>query len=242
MEISDSPMAIGGKMSGRFWATYWTAVAGGLAGAAALAWWYAPTEATMGVVQKIFYLHLPVAINTLLACGVVFVASLGYLWRRRLWWDDLASAAGKVAVLGASLVLATGMMWGHVAWGVWWTWSPRLTFSLVLWLLYVVYLVTRASVEGAQRRALVAAVYGVLAFLDVPLVYLSAKLMPDIHPASITLAGPMQLTLAAWGVVVTAALAGLMAARFELAQRQRKREKAGDEGAEEEVKLQGVAV
>ena len=164
----------------------------------------------MGVVQKIFYLHLPVAINTFAACAVVFVASVGYLWRRQLWWDDLASAAGKVAVLGATLVLATGMIWGHVAWGAWWTWSPRLTFSLVLWLLYAVYLITRGSIESSQRRALVGAVYGVLAFLDVPLVYLSARLLPDIHPRAIELAGPMKVTLAVWLVAVTAAMAGLM--------------------------------
>ena len=86
-----------------------------------------------------------------------------------------------------SIVLLTGMIWGRGAWGLWWTWSPRLTFSLMLWLLYVVYLIIRNSIESSQRRAVISAVYGVIAFLDVPLVYLSARLMPDIHPASIEL-------------------------------------------------------
>src|SRR3954451_14946729 len=101
---------------------------------------YVPTEATMGAVQKIFYLHLPVAICTFLACLVCFVASIGYLAQRTSGWDDLASAAGRVGVQLCSVVLMTGMIWGKSAWGQWWTWSPRLTFSLVLWLLYVVYM------------------------------------------------------------------------------------------------------
>ena len=118
-------------------------------------------------------------------------------------WDDLAAAAAKVAVLLCSGVLITGMIWGRAAWGQWWTWSPRLTFSLILWLLYAVYLVLRSSIESGQRRAVVAAVYGLTAFLDVPLVWLSARLLPDIHPSSVQLAGPMKLTLLAWFVPVT---------------------------------------
>lgn len=227
-------------MNARFWKAYWALVCLAVIAAVVRVLGYTPVEATMGVVQKIFYLHLPVAISTLLACGVVFVASLGYLWRRRLWWDDLASAAGKAVVLGASLVLVTGMIWGRLAWGAWWTWSPRLTFSLVLWLLYVAYLVTRASVEGSQRRALVAAVYGVLAFVDVPLVYLSARLMPDIHPASIKLAEPMKLTLALCFVPVTAIMVGLIL-RGLAANRRRRR--AAQEGAREPgVEEMSVAV
>jgi heme exporter protein C len=100
------------------------------------------------------------------------------------------------------------MIWGHSAWGQWWTWSPRLTFSLVLWLLYVVYVMIRASIESPQRRALISAVYGTIAFLDVPLVWLSVRLMPDIHPTSIALAWPMKLTLIAWFVPVILLSAG----------------------------------
>jgi heme exporter protein C len=182
---------------------------------------YTPTESTMGPVQKIFYLHLPVAINTFAAAFIVFLASLAYLWQRSPVWDDLAAAAGKVTVLLCAIVLLTGMIWGRSAWGLWWTWSPRLTFSLVLFLLYVVYLVIRPAIESPHRRATVCAVYGVAAFLDVPLVYLSVKLMPDIHPASIALEPQMKLTVLAWFAPVTLLMAGLVAERFRLNRRHR---------------------
>ena len=178
-----------------------------------------PTETTMGPVQKIFYLHLPVAINTFIACMVTFAASIGYLWLRRQFCDDLAVAGARVAVVLCSVVLLTGMIWARSAWGVWWTWSPRLTFSLVLWLLYVVYLVIRPSVESRQRRAVVSAVYGVVAFLDVPLVYLSVRLMPDIHPDSISLDPAMKLTLAFWFLPITMLSAGMLAGAFRLQSR-----------------------
>ena len=180
---------------------------------------HTPIEKTMGMTQKIFYLHLPVAINTFLACAIAFIASVGYLWQRSAWWDDLASAAVRVAVQLCGVVLLTGMAWGKLAWGVWWTWSPRLTFSLALFFLYVVYLLVRSSVEGRERRAVIAAVYAVIAFLDVPLVWLSARLMPDIHPGSIELAPAMKLTLAAWFVPVTLLAAGLIFVRFALNRR-----------------------
>ncbi len=177
---------------------------------------YTPVEQSMGPVQKIFYIHLPVAINTFVAAFVMFIASVGYLWQRRLWWDDLAAAAGQVTVLFCSVLLLTGILWGRSAWGQWWTWSPRLTFSLVLWLLYVVYLVLRPAIESPRRRAIVSALYGSAAFLDVPLVYLSVKLIEDIHPSSIALAPEMKVTLLAWFVPVTLLMAGLITARYKL--------------------------
>lgn len=198
---------------------YWILTAAAFATAVALVFTWTPTESTMGPVQKIFYLHLPVAINTFLACLVVFIASIGYLWQRKAWWDDLATAAAKVAVLFCSVVLLTGMTWARGAWGQWWTWSPRLTFSLVLWLLYAVYLMVRASVESRQNRAVISAVYGIIAFLDVPLVYLSARLMPDIHPASVALAPQMRATLGMFFLPVTLLCAGLVAVRFSLNRR-----------------------
>jgi heme exporter protein C len=203
-----------------------------LAGAVAMAVWYAPVESTMGVVQKLFYVHLPSAINTFLACLVVFVASVGFLLKRESWWDDLGAAAAKVAVALCSVVLLTGMVWAKSAWGTWWTWSPRLTFSLLLWLLYVVYLIVRASIDSGQRRAVVAAVYGIVAFLDVPLVYLSARLLPDIHPASIGLAPEMKLTLAVWFVPVTLIAGGLIAAGYRRRRAIRERSQEASEAGE----------
>ena len=127
----------------------------------------------------------------------------------------------KIFYLLCAVVLITGMIWGKSAWGQWWTWSPRLTFSLVLFLLYVVYLMIRPSIESPQRRAVVCAVYGIVAFLDVPLVYLSVKMLPDIHPESIALAPEMKITLLAWFLPVTMFTAGLILARFRLNRRLR---------------------
>lgn len=183
---------------------------------------YTPQEASMGMIQKIFYLHLPVAICTFMACLVSFVASIGYLAQRKTWWDDLASAGARVSVQLCTVVLLTGMVWGKAAWGQWWTWSPRLTFSLVLWLLYIAYVMIRMSVESSERRALISSVYGIIAFLDVPLVWLSTKMMPDIHPTSISLAPEMKLTLLVWFVPVILLTAGLIVVRYQLNRSQRK--------------------
>ncbi len=190
---------------------------------------YTPTEPTMGPVQKMFYIHFPVAMSMFVAAFVLFVASVGYLWDRSLMWDDLAWAAGKVTVLFCSTLLLTGMIWGKSAWGQWWTWSPRLTFSLVLWVLYVVYLLIRPAIKSPTRRATISAVYGMAAFLDVPLVYVSVELLPDIHPSSIELTSPMRLTLLAWTLLVPLLMAGLLVTRFNLNRRLRSLESMRDE-------------
>jgi heme exporter protein C len=206
----------------RYWTTaYWLVTTLLMSGAVAMVVWYTPTEATMGPIQKIFYLHLPVAMGTFLACLLSFIASIGFLTQRRAMWDDLAAASARVAVQFCTIVLITGMIWGRSAWGQWWTWSPRLTFSLILWLLYVVYLMVRMSIDPGQRRAMISAIYGIIAFLDVPLVYLSVRLMPDIHPTSIQLAPAMRLTLAVMFVPVFMFLGGLIALRYKLNQQQR---------------------
>ena len=214
---------------------YWLTVLVLFAVTTAMLRWLTPVEATMGPIQKIFYLHLPSAINSLLACLLVFVASVGYLLRQRAWCDDLALAAAKVAVLMCSVVLISGMIWGKVAWGAWWTWSPKLTFSLILWLLYVVYLILRPSIESHQRRAMVSAVYGIAAFLDVPLVYLSAKMIPDIHPPAIQLAPEMKLTLAAWFVPVTLLTVGLIVEAFNANRRKSSRRQQASPATESQA-------
>jgi heme exporter protein C len=198
---------------------FWLATIMLFAGAVTMLFTYTPTEMTMGPIQKIFYLHLPTAISTFFACLVSFAASMAFLAKRDLAWDRLAAVSARVAVVFCSVVLLTGMIWGKSAWGQWWTWSPRLTFSLVLWLLYVVYLMVRASVESPQRRALISAVYGMIAFLDVPLVYLSVRLMPDIHPVSVELAPSMKMTLAVWFVPVVMTLCGAIIALYRRQER-----------------------
>lgn len=144
---------------------------------------YAPVEATLGLVQKIFYVHLPLAWWALISFFVVFLASVAHLWRRRPGADRLAAAAAEVGVLLSGLALVTGMLWARRSWGVWWTWDPRLTTTLIMWFVYAGYLVLRGLDLPPQRRATVCAVVGVAAFLDVPLVFISARIWRSIHPA-----------------------------------------------------------
>lgn len=176
-----------------------------------------PPEGT-GPIERLLYLHLAVAINTYLASLAVFVASLGYLGGRRKVWDDLAHAAARVAMLNGAVLMLTGVIWARVAWGHWWEWSPRLAFSLVLWLLYVGYVGLRPVVGATARGAVIAAVYGVVAFLDVPLVYLSVNLLPDVHPSAGEMTREMRWVLLVWLVAVTMLSAGLVMARVWLAQ------------------------
>lgn len=161
------------------------ALAGGLAFAACqwLVFAYAPTEATLGLAQKIFYIHLPMSWWALASFFVLFLASIAHLWRRKPESDRLAAAAAEVGVLLGGLALATGMLWARRSWGVWWTWDPRLTTTLVMWFIYAGYLVLRGLDLPPQRRGVVCAVVGVAAFLDVPLVFLSARIWRSIHPA-----------------------------------------------------------
>jgi heme exporter protein C len=222
---------------------YWLVTALFFAGAVWMVFAWTPEAAVDNVpqvIQKIYYMHLPIAINAFMACLVVCVGAVGYLATRRMSWDDLATAAAKVAVVHCSLVLVTGMIWARGAWNVWWTWSStRLTFSFMLWLLYVVYLVLRGSVAGTRRRALGTAVYGGVGFLDVPLVWLSTRLLPDtIHPARIGLTPKMQITLAVWFVPVTLMTAGLVALQYRL---ERQRRETAERRSQEMAEATGGA-
>lgn len=144
---------------------------------------YAPVEATMGIVQKIFYIHLPLAWWSFVSFFVVFVASILYLRQRAAHWDQLAAAAAEVGVLCSTLALMTGSLWARHSWGVWWTWDPRLTTTLIMWFVYAGYLILRTLDLPPDRRGTVCAVVGIVAFIDVPLVFISARLWRSIHPA-----------------------------------------------------------
>lgn len=150
---------------------------------------YAPVEQVMGIVQKIFYFHLPLAWWALISFFVVFVASITYLTTRKQWWDNLAGASAEFGVLLCGLALITGMIWGKHSWGVWWTWDPRLTTTLVMWFVYAGYLILRSMSLSRERKAVVCAVLGIAAFIDVPLVFFSARLWRSIHPAVFTSKG-----------------------------------------------------
>lgn len=144
---------------------------------------YAPVEAVMGIVQKIFYIHLPLAWWSFASFFVVFVASIAFLRTKAARWDRLAGAAAEVGVLCSTLALLSGSLWARHSWGVWWTWDPRLTTTLIMWFVYTAYLVLRTLDISEARRGRICAVVGIVAFIDVPLVFISARLWRSIHPA-----------------------------------------------------------
>lgn len=157
---------------------------------------FAPEERSMGQVQRIFYFHVPSAWIAFLAFFVVFVTSIGYLWKKERKYDIVAHSSAEIGIIFATLVLITGPIWARPVWNTWWEWSPRLTLFLVLWFIYVAYLMLRNFVEGEERSARFAAVFGIVGFVDVPIVYVSIRLWRDIHPRPISGLHPdMKITL-----------------------------------------------
>jgi heme exporter protein C len=143
----------------------------------------APRERTMGDLQRIFYFHVPAAIAGMTAFAINCAASFMYIFKRNRRWDSLGVAAAEVGVMFFSMVLITGPIWAKPAWFVWWTWSPRLTLSLVLCMLYLAYLLIRRYLEDPERKGIVSAVFGIVAFVDAPLVWFSIRWWRDIHPS-----------------------------------------------------------
>jgi heme exporter protein C len=150
---------------------------------------YAPQEATMGEVQRIFYIHVPSAWTAFLAYFIVFLGSVRYLWKRSQPADDLAHAAGEVGFVFCTCVLVTGPLWAKPVWGIWWTWDARLTSTFVLWLLFIAYLMLRSYVFNPGRAAALGAVVGILGFVDVPIVYMSIRWWRTQHPQPVIAGG-----------------------------------------------------
>jgi heme exporter protein C len=157
------------------------------AGYAAL--FIAPDEKTMHAVQRIFYFHLPSWIAMFSALCVVFCANIAYLVTRKRKWDALGVAGVEVGVLCCTIGLITGPLWARPVWGIWWTWDARLTTTFILWILYVSYLLLRGLLEDPERKASLSAIFGIFAFLDVPLVYLSNRLWRTQHPQPVLAGG-----------------------------------------------------
>lgn len=141
----------------------------------------APTEATMGDVQRIFYYHVPNAWCAFLCFAINAVASIWYLVKRGVKSDSLALAAAEVGVVFCTVVLVTGPIWARPVWGIWWTWDARLTSTLVLWLIYVAYLMLRRF-SSTGRAPVLAATLAIFGFFDVPFVYLSIRIFRTQHP------------------------------------------------------------
>ena len=144
---------------------------------------YAPEEQVMGLAQKIFYIHLPLAWWGLISFVIACACGILYLTKRDLKYDMYGAAAVEIGMLCCTLTLITGAIWGRHSWGVWWTWDPRLTTALILWFIYAGCMALRSMPMPEARRAALCSVVSIAGFIDVPLVFLSARLWRSIHPS-----------------------------------------------------------
>ena len=150
--------------------------------ATALVFLYAPMEASMGQAQRIFYFHVPSGWVAGLAFATTLIAGLGYLRTRQPFWDRMGLASVEIGLTFALMNVASGATWGCVAWNSCWNWDPRLVTASIACLAYVAYLMLRAGIADPERRARFAAIYGVVAFISVPITYYSIQLARSIHP------------------------------------------------------------
>ncbi len=163
----------------------------------------APTDANLGNVQRALYIHVPVAIFSLLAFVLIFIGSIVYLRTRNSRWDNMAVASGEVGFVFVSLALLTGVLWAKPVWNVWWTWEPRLTLTLVLWFIYAGYMMVRAFTPDRDRAAVFSAIVGIIGSVDAFIVYFAVQWWRSIHPPQVvgplaesgSLSGTMNLVL-----------------------------------------------
>lgn len=140
-----------------------------------LVFMYAPMEKMMGIVQKIFYVHVPIAWVAFLAFFVTFIFSIMFLVKRNRIYDTYAYVSAEIGVVFTTLVLITGSIWARSSWNTWWSWEPRLTTSLILWFIYLAYVMIRQMDGVWEKKARLAAVFGIIGFVDVPIVFMAIR-------------------------------------------------------------------
>ncbi|MES2522601.1 MAG: cytochrome c biogenesis protein CcsA [Gemmatimonadota bacterium] len=186
---------------------------------------FTPDDAMLGAAQKIFYVHLPVAIvGMYFACGLLAFASVGFLWLRDQRLDRLGEASAEVGLLFLTIVLLTGPIWARASWGAWWVWDARITSTLFLWLLLLAYGVLRSAFDTQEARARLCAVMGVMAALLVPFIHVTVKLFRGMHPGPIvlkpekpTLPPSMQITFGLAMIAFIALFVAILALRMRMA-------------------------
>jgi heme exporter protein C len=146
-----------------------------------------PQEAAQGAIFKIIFFHVPAAWTAIVAAITALTMSVQFLRTKDFKYDAAAVAVTEVGLAFLAANLVTGSIWARVIWGIWWTWDVRLTSALVCWLLYAGYLMLRHAIEEPTQRATFAAVFSILAFLDVPIVYFSIRWFRTQHPAPVFL-------------------------------------------------------
>lgn len=147
-----------------------------------LAFLYAPVEATMGDVYRIFYFHVPSAWVAFMAFGVTCFCSVAFLMKKDLKWDRIASSSAEIGLLLCTITLITGSIWARAVWGVWWAWDGRLTTTLILWLIYLSYAMLRGYIDVETKRAYLSSAVGIIGFIDVFIVYGSIRWWRTQHP------------------------------------------------------------
>ena len=184
-----------------------------------LVYFWAPTEQNLGVSQRIFYFHVPLGWIGMVSIIVVAVASILHLTTGRQKWDDLAYSTAELGVIYASLILVTGAIWGKPVWGVWWTWDPKLTTTLVLWFVYVGYLMVRAYGPAGGQGKRFASVIALIGAIDAPIIYKATDWWRSAHPDNnipSDLDGRMLLTLLVSVVTFTVIYLFMLMERYSL--------------------------
>ena len=199
-----------------------------------MALFYAPPEATMGEVYRIFFYHLPANIGSFLLFFIAFVAGIAYLRSNHLDWDNWGVAGVEVGILASFIGTVTGSVWARPIWNTWWTWDPRLTTMTILLLTYIGYMMLRGAIDDPSRRARYSAIYAILAFANVPLVHFSTRILDrTIHPvvfggenpedaADMVLTATMNQTLMVCMIVCIAFFIYLLFRRVILARREQR--------------------
>lgn len=186
---------------------------------------WAPRERVMGDVQRIMYFHVASAWIAEFAFVLVGVSSVIYLWLRERRWDIVAYSAAEVGFVFCCFVMITGPIWGKPVWGTWWTWDPRLTFSMILWLIYVAYLMLRVYGDDLPQVKTFLAVLGILGTIDIPFIHFATMWWRGLHPDSLVMteeglgAGMevnMRIALGVSAVVFTLLFFYLMSRRMAL--------------------------
>jgi len=198
----------------------------GLSGLMAVLWmsfFWVSTEINQGIVQRIFYVHVPAAWTAFMAFGFSALTSAVYLWLRDDRLDRAAVCAAEGGMVFATIVLTTGPLWGRIAWGTYWTWEPRLTLTLLLWFIFLGYFMVRSSTEDPEKGKRFAAVVAIVGALDIPFIHLSVLWFRSLHPEPVVanaegahLPGDMLATLLLGFAAFTVLFFGLFLFRYAL--------------------------
>lgn len=146
---------------------------------------YAPLEAVMGAVQRVFYFHVATAWVGMIGFVLAAVAGILYLWKKDLKWDSISVAAVEISLVFFFIAIVLGSIWARPIWGTWWTWEPRLTTAAILEMVYLAYLLLRQGIEDPEKRARFGAVYTLLGGISVPVTFVSIRIFRTIHPVVI---------------------------------------------------------